>query len=408
MIKRLQRKFVLIAMGSLFIVVVVIIGSANLITLNQMDQKAEALLTLLAENNGKFPDFQKNHPKKPEVGLQLTPETQFETRYFFVRANAEDNTITEIDTGHIAAVSSSDAREYAQDILENRSTSGYRGAYKYLVVEKSGEKLLVFVDCGTQLQSALSFLVASCGIALLSMLVVFLLVSVLSRRAIRPVIESMEKQKQFITDAGHEIKTPLAIISANTDVLELNNGRSEWTDSIRRQTERLSGLVKNLLALSKLEEDRVALTFSEFSLSDAVWDAASPFETLADTQGKHLELNIQPGLSIYGDEGSIRQLVSILLDNAVKYADKHGEIHLSLSKAGKNTVLTVSNPCESVTEENLDRLFDRFYRTDSSRTRETGGYGIGLSIAKAVAEAHKGKIDARKERGNLIFTVTLP
>ena len=194
------------------------------------------------------------------------------------------------------------AREYAQDILENRSTSGYRGAYKYLAVEKSGEKLLVFVDCGTQLQSALSFLVASCGIALLSMLVVFLLVSVLSRRAIRPVIESMEKQKQFITDAGHEIKTPLAIISANTDVLELNNGRSEWTDSIRRQTERLSGLVKNLLALSKLEEDRVALTFSEFSLSDAVWDAASPFETLADTQGKHLELNIQPGLSIYGDE----------------------------------------------------------------------------------------------------------
>lgn len=126
------------------------------------------------------------------------------------------------------------------------------------------------------------------------MLVVFLLVTVFSRRAIRPVIESMEKQKQFITDAGHEIKTPLAIISANTDVLELNNGPSEWTDSIRNQTKRLNGLVKNLLALSRLEEGTASLMFAEFSLSDAVWDAAAPFVTLAETRGKHLELCFSP------------------------------------------------------------------------------------------------------------------
>ena len=407
MIKKLQRKFVLIAMGSLFLVIVALIGTVNIVNLYQIGKKADSLLSLLAENNGRFPEMQKGGGRQPPKDrLDITPETPFETRYFVVTADG-DGEILHIDTGHIAAVSSADARDYAQDVLESGKKSGYKESYKYLAKETGSGTLLIFVDCGNQLRSAFSFLISSCGVALLSMLVVFLLVTVFSRRAIRPVIESMEKQKQFITDAGHEIKTPLAIISANTDVLELNNGPSEWTDSIRNQTKRLSGLVKNLLALSRLEEGTASLVFTEFSLSDAVWDAAAPFVTLAETRGKHLELCIQPDIALCGDEGGIRQLVSILADNAVKYADKPGQIRISLEKSGKAAMLRVDNSCAEPPAGNLNRLFDRFYRADSSRTRETGGYGIGLSIARAVVEAHKGKITAKAENQTISFIVTL-
>lgn len=406
MIKKLQRKFVLIAMGSLFLVIVALIGTVNVVNLYQINKKADSLLTLLTENGGRFPEMQKGGHQPPKDRLDISPETPFETRYFVATAD-ENGRILQIDTGHIAAVSSADAREYAEKVLAGRRTSGYEKSYKYLASSTASGTLLIFVDCGNQLRSAVSFLISSCGVALLSMLVVFLLVTIFSRRAIRPVIESMEKQKQFITDAGHEIKTPLAIISANTDVLELNNGPSEWTDSIRNQTKRLDGLVKNLLVLSRLEEGTASLVFTEFSLSDAVWDAAAPFETLAGTRGKHLELCIQPDITLCGDEGGVRQLVSILADNAVKYADGPGHIRISLGKSGKAAVLRVDNSCIEPPAGNLNRLFDRFYRADSSRTRETGGYGIGLSIARAIVEAHKGKIIAKAENQTISFIVTL-
>lgn len=428
MIKRLQRKFVFGAMLAFLIVVGAIISVVNILNYNQADQKADTLLKMVADNDGTFPDYQSTPPDKPDgetqtsggqentvpqdnrqtFGTILTPETQFETRYFSVRANADDNSITQIDTGHIAAVTSSEAEQYATDILESGSTGGYTGIYKYLVTENNGEKLIVFVDCATQLSSARSFLVISCVIAAVSMVAVFILVWFFSKRAIRPVAESIEKQKQFITDAGHEIKTPIAIIQANAEVIEMTEGESEWTESIKNQTKRLGELVKSLLALSKLEEEERALVFSEFSLSDAVWESASPFEAVAQTQGKSLELNIQPDISMNGDEGSIREMVSILLDNALKYSDEGGEIALSLSKSGKNKVLAVSNAYAGELPEDMNRLFDRFYRADSSRTRKSGGYGIGLSIARAAAEAHKGRISARSDDGRITFMVVLP
>lgn len=171
----------------------------------------------------------------------------------------------------------------------------------------------------------------SLAIGIAGLAVVSVLVAVFSKRAIRPVIESMEKQKQFITDAGHEIKTPLSIISANAEVLELTCGSSEWTDSIKNQTARLGELIKNLLTLSRTDEE-IKTVFEKFNISDAVYDAASPFKTLASSGGKTLSVDIENEIEYFGDEGMIRQLVSILLDNAVKYADDGGEIKLSLKK----------------------------------------------------------------------------
>ncbi len=405
MIRKLQRKFVLIAIGSLTLVIVILIGTINLINLYQMDQQAEVLLEVLANNDGRFPDFKKGIPPKHENGM--TPETQFETRYFLVRTNGSDE-ITEIDTGHIAAVSSSDARDYAEEILESGKTQGYNDFYKYKVKEEtSGEKLIVFVDCSMRIHSVLNFFVVSCSIAVVCIFIVFILVSLFSKRAIRPVLESMEKQKQFITDAGHEIKTPLAIISANTEVIEMMEGETEWTRSIKNQITRLSGLVKNLLMLSKLEEEQVQLVFSEFSMSDVVEETAHSFLPLAKNQGKQLEIAVQSGLILNGDEQNIRQLVSILVDNGIKYAQEHGKIQVSLEQKGKQLRLQIYNDCNVMPEGDLNQLFERFYRADCSRARETGGYGIGLSIAKAIVQAHKGKITVKRQEKGICFIVFL-
>ncbi len=407
MIKKLQRKFIMITMMSLTLVMVLVVGSINIINFYQMDHRVNGAIKILSDNHGKFPKFERGGPPKgkPGFGFQMNEETPFETRYFTVEAR-EDGSVWEIDTSHIAAVSSEDAISYSNKVMETGKNSGYEDIYKYVVVKQSYGFMIIFIDCRSQIQTVKLFLLISCGVALMTLLLVFLLVSVFSRRAMKPFIVSMEKQKQFITDAGHEIKTPLAIISANTDVLELTGGENEWITSIRNQTGRLDKLVKNLLMLSKMDEDNIKLMFHEFDISQAVSEIAGSFEALAETQNKKLQLEIQPGLTIYGDEGSIHQLISILTDNALKYSDPNGIVKISLSAAKKGVKLEVYNTTEDMDMENLNQLFDRFYRVDSSRSRETGGYGIGLSIAKSIAEAHHGRISVKSEDGKSIcFTV---
>ncbi len=400
MIKKLQRKFVLIATGSLLAVLLLVLGAVNAVNFCQINRKADGILLLLAENGGKFPEPEPGRPHKPDKspGFQMTEETRFETRYFTIRADAS-RVVTQIDTGHIAAVTSSQAREYAEQALSSGRTSGYNGYYKYLITETASGYLVVFVDCRSQMQTGMTFLAASLVIALACLLLVFLLVNVFSRRAIRPVVESMDKQKRFITDAGHEIKTPLAVISANTEVLELTNGQNEWTRSIRNQVKRLGDLVQQLLTLAGMEEGKSQTVFADFSLSDAVLTAAEPFATVAGAQCKRFALDIRPGLRLHGDESAVRALVSILVDNAVKYSNEGGEIRVSLTGNGKTSTLEVYNTGDRLPQGDLSRLFDRFYREDSSRSRETGGYGLGLSIAQAIVAAHKGKITAQNEDG---------
>lgn len=210
----------------------------------------------------------------------MTEETPFETRFFTVMVDS-DNNIIQLDTGHIAAVSPDEAESIALEMLNSGSNSGSYGSYKYRITEQSYGKLIVFVDRSNQLKTLSTYLIWSCSIGALSLLIVFILVSLLSRRAIKPVIENMEKQKQFITDAGHEIKTPLAIISANADVLELDTGKSEWIDSIRNQTKRLNSLVKSLLELSKVDEGKSTLNMCMFSISDTIEHAVEDFQPIA-------------------------------------------------------------------------------------------------------------------------------
>lgn len=222
-----------------------------------------------------------------------------------------------------------------------------------------------------------------------------LLVSLFSLRAIHPLIENAVRQKQFITDAGHELKTPLTAISANMDVLELDIGENEWIRATRQQIAGMGALIKEMIYLSRMDEDDSGLEMADFNLSKVVLEIAEPFEGMAEYTGRNMKLNVQDNLYIHGNEAAVQRLVSILCDNAVKYAPEGDEILLELSKEGKQICLMTENAqSEPLPPDELKHLFDRFYRGDKSRSKESGGFGIGLSVARAVMEKHGGTIQA--------------
>lgn len=421
MLKNLRWKFIKMAMGSLFIVFLVLILAINLVNFERMDENLNEKLALLEENSGQFPGFSDSgngggksaqnpgpFPTDPGDKKWLTPETRFQIRFFIVADDGIHQTSPDMNLNSIAAVTEAQAQRYFQRAVESGKTFGYCDIYKfYSVTNDAGGHTVVFLDCNQELQSMQSLLKISAAVGALGVVIMFLLVSIFSKIALGPVAESIEKQKQFITDASHEIKTPLGIISANNDVLALQYGGNEWLDSSRRQTQRLKGLVSDMVALTRLDEGSPNLEMEDFLLSDAVLDTAADFTGLAETQGKRLTAVVLPGISYRGNEVSIRQMLGILLDNGVKYSDAGSEIYVHLYRRRKRAVLEVSNPCQELEKDNLGRWFDRFYRADSSRSQKSG-YGIGLSLAQAIVQAHGGSISVRSEDGvSVCFTVEL-
>lgn len=425
MIKRLRRKFIVACMVSLAIVLTVILGGVNLMSYHKVVSDADAILALLDANGGAFPknrggqeaqpsgdpppDLTPPEKKEPFGQRALSPETPYESRFFSVLLG-EDGQVLQIDTGQIAAVDEEEAVVYARDVSATGRGSGFWGDYRYLLCRDEQGSLIIFLDCGRSLSSFRMTLLASVLLALLGLLSVLVLLLILSRRIVRPVAESYEKQKQFITDAGHELKTPMTIISADADLAEMECGENQWLTDIRRQAQRLTGLTNDLIYLSRMEEEQPKLQRIDFPLSDVTEEMAQSFQAPAKSQGKNFTLHIQPMLSCNGDEKSIRQLLSILLDNALKYSPAGGQLELRLEKQGRTLLLTVSNTsAQPIERDKLPHLFDRFYRTDQSRSSQTGGYGLGLSIAKSIVLAHKGKIRAESPDGRtLAFVIHLP
>lgn len=270
------------------------------------------------------------------------------------------------------------------------------------------ETHVIFLDYGREMSSFRTFLFTSAGVSITGLVAVMLLLIFLSGRIVKPFSENYEKQKQFITDAGHELKTPLTIIDADAEVLEMDIGENEWLTDIRMQTKRLAQLTNSLIQLSRMEE-QPQLEKIEFPLSDLLEETVEAFQALAKTQNKNFSGRIQPMLSMNGDEKAIRQLVTILLDNAVKHSDDGGRIEIALEKQKNSIQLSVFNTAGYISKENLPHFFDRFYRADPSRNSQTGGYGLGLSIASAIVAAHKGKIGATtQDEKSLLIIVTFP
>lgn len=407
MIRKLQRKFVLGSMAVLLAVLLVIIGAVNVVNYVSVVQDADELLAVLSTNRGRFPDreFDEDHKMPPH----WSPEIPFESRFFSVEYDAATGAVLQTDTGHIISISPREAIAMADQARAKRADSGFLRTFRYLRHTENGRIRIIFLDCGRKLDSFYDFLLASTLISLLGFTVVGILLMLLSRRIVRPLSESYAKQKQFITNAGHEIKTPLTIIRADMDVLEMEFGDNEWLQDIQKQTRRLTALTNDLVMLSRMEEERSMSPMIEFPLSDVVGEAAVDFCTLAQAQNKQMNLQIQPMLSLTGNEKAIHQLVTILLDNALKYSPADSVVALSLSAQGRSIRLQVCNVSGyPLPGNNLNVLFERFYRADPARST-VGGHGIGLSVAKAIAEQHKGKIQASSPDGSILsITVTFP
>lgn len=407
MIKKLRIKFIAVSMLSLFLVLLVIMGAVNFLNYQKILREADSTLAMLAENQGHFPKPNMSFPKDNTLPRGQSPELPYESRYFSVLIKLNGQ-VASVDTGKIAAVGTNQAISYAHQVLESSKKQGFLGDYRYYLASESNASRIIFLDCGRSLSTFHSFLLASCIISLFGLIAVFLLMLLLSGKIIKPVSESYEKQKQFITDAGHELKTPISIIDADAEVLQMELGENEWLQDIHKQAGRLATLTGDLIYLSRMEEESI-LQMLEFPLSDLVEETAQSFLAPAKAQGKTLSISVEPMLSVHGDEKALTQLITILLDNALKYSTEGGSIALSLARSGKSVRIMVENTSQPVSENQLAHFFDRFYRGDKSRSTQAGSYGIGLSIAKAIVQAHKGKITAATRDGkSVLITATFP
>lgn len=411
MIYKLQRKFILVCAISIFLVIFLIFIAIAILSLSSMNRTLDTLTDSISQGEGRFPDFFEDRLPKPEepkghMGMDfITPETRFATRHFTVWLD-ESGEVTHCDTDFIYSVDEDTAKEYAAKAVDDGTSRGWISNFRYKVTEHKNGFTVVFVDGSTNRSVIIQFLAISALVLVLTSLVILLLIIVLSKRAMKPVAESYEKQKQFITDANHELKTPLTLILANLDIAESEVGQNEWLEDIRSEGVRMTELVNQLVALTRMDEEEQTVEHKDIALSEAVLDTVSDFKAFAESRGKRITLDVEENVTAVGDELLIRRLVGILMDNAVKYCDEGGEICVRL-KRRRGVLLCVENTCSGIDGIELDRLFDRFYRSDKARTY-AGGYGIGLSIAKAIAQKHKGDIKAyKKDSEHIGFKVTL-
>ena len=292
-----------------------------------------------------------------------------------------------------------------------RSEAGRTGSYMYQAAQyEDGSATYAFLDISRETSAMVRILVVTIVVGVGTWFLVLLLVVYLSRRAIAPIAENIKRQRQFITDAGHELKTPLAVILSNVDVQELHGGKSKWLDNIRSQTLRLSDLTKQMLVLSKMDESGSSSFASmTFDASAVMQDTVRIFRESASLRGMQINTEIDPGIQITFSKEQYQQMLELLMDNAVKYGKEDGEISVSMHANRKTVRMTFRNKCEELPDIEPNRLFDRFYRADTSRSRQTGGSGIGLAVVRAIAENSGGKANVYFRPDNVIeFVIEIP
>ncbi|MEK4277006.1 sensor histidine kinase [Paenibacillus sp. FSL R7-0026] len=347
------------------------------------------------DNGG--PGGDPNSPPARSVSFMIKTDDQWKITDTHSRFDMEDTFYTEalqkVDQNKVG----DSERQTGQFALD-----GTDWAY---VVDPSGDgHMIVFIDVTAQ-QGILTNLIYTFAIVgLVMLIVIYFLSRYFANRSIAPVREAFEKQKQFIGDASHELKTPLAIINTNADVLLANQddtiaNQAKWLHYIKSETERMTGLTNDLLYLTQMDDSRSTMIHAKFNMSDAVESIILPMEAVIFEKNISLDYNIEPNLTVHGNSEQIKQVILILLDNAVKYSGPKGAVNVTLQKQNNDVVLAVSNTGEGIALEHLDRIFDRFYRTDSSRARKHGGHGLGLAIARSIVDQHKGEVYARSVVG---------
>lgn len=431
MIKKLQKKFISITAAALFVMILTVMAAVNGIFFYQTDKMLDSRLTQIMANQERFFSGTENHghtPKYPsdmpkdlapfdpspfpdESGIMPRFENQLRIRFdgclIYLDENGE---IREIRQDGAENYSEAELTEIACEIFAGERTQGWHQYYKFrrdtlLSADGTPGTAIGLINASSHLYSVFSMLLISAVIGIFSFLLVLLIIILASKRAVKPIAESYVRQKQFVTDAGHELKTPLTVISANNELLRMLYGESEWFDGIDKQVTKMNGLVQNLITLARMDEEQKPV-FSPFNLSDAVYDTAKSFENLIHSRGRLITFDIEENIIYPGDESGLRQMVSILMDNAAKYCDEKGKIAVRL-KSDRQIHLQVINDCRTSADCDFDKVFERFYRADKARTPD-GSYGLGLSIAKSIVELHKGEIHAKVlEHDRVMFEVVL-
>ncbi len=424
--KQIRQRFIKIALLALTLAMLLVAGVINAVHFVNTSAELRETLDYIVENDNakaqkkqEKTDVAKENPTN-SVSTQQTGhkggnhrmDTRLEeSRYFIAIRNSSGEIVLGIGSKE-TEYSKEELLKIAADVFASGDESGRTNNYLYQITDKDdGSRVAVFLNYESKKEEVLSLALISLGACVVGILLSLLLVSLLSKRAIQPMMDNIERQKQFITDAGHELKTPLTVISANMDVLSMDLRKNEWVQSTQKQVSNMRKLVNELVYLSRMDEADSALEMHDFNLSNAVRDTADPFTGMAEFNGKNLIVKAEDELTFSGDEAAIRRLVGILCENAVKYAPEDSDIHVSLRQSGKNIIFQTENAMkEPLSEEALTHLFDRFYRGDESRSKEeNSGFGIGLSVARAITEKHNGTIKAKIfDDDKLQIVCTLP
>ncbi len=409
MIRVLRKKFVITAMTAITVLILFMLGTINAANIVMVRKEIDRTLHMISENEEASGDPARvpaAEPVRPRLPVDI-PKNDYDTwmssNFFVVRFDGGGNIVSK-DTSRTSAVTEEEAEELAVEVYHSGNLAGKSGKFHYLMreVRGGGGTSIVFLDSSGERFSyfRVLFLSVAAGLACWGIMLVF--VMLLSRKAIRPVAENIERQQQFVTNAGHEIKTPLAIIRSNTEAMELYIGENKWSRNIKGQVERLNGLMNNLLILARMEELGGEARKETFPLDGIFGRVVREFTQPMEARHILVQTEIQPDMFISADQGQIERLIVLLLDNAVKYTDENGKIQVSLAREAGLVQMRVQNSCERLPDVAADQLFDRFYRGDTARTQKNGGYGIGLSVARSIVRANDGRIRAEYTGENKI------